>query len=540
MTMQRLPVLIFLFLLNLTLVLLSLTPVILSLAPGNAHAQPNCSSLSRITHDFNNGASWDMCWESRIRENLVLSDVHYTPPGQDAIKVLGSARLSQLHVAYDDSDVTYNDVTQYGLGGSYLLTLTQADCPNGELLDIQTRPALCLWQTQADNGYRTPSRAAAAESINLFSVSQVGAYAYIVSWTFYDDGSFEPGVGATGALQRSSNDTDLPFGRVLQGDPDTLWLSHTHNYYWRLDFDLGSSASDDVVSELRYALDAQGRRIQESEVFTTEQARRIDPAAQQVWRILENAETNAAGYQIEPVRNGHRFERKTVEPYTEFDFFVTVGNDCERFASQNARFNPDCLNHVLQFVDDQSLVDQDIVLWNRVSFHHTPRSEDQRHMHTHWDDFLIKPVNLLNGTGTLSDLPNAAPEIVAIADRRTQPDELVHSDVASAIDPDGDLLSFSAAGLPPGLEMRLDGHVHGHPTTTGIYSVEVTARDDQSAAQTTFQWTIGEVAANDGAVAMSDKTASGSSSWYLLLVLLLTGFRRKGPPVHHSSVAEKT
>ena len=527
-TMQRLPGLIILFLLALTLVMLAM-------APGNAHAQPNCDTLSRITHDFDNGARWDLCWESRVRENLVLSDVHYTPPGQDAIKVLGSARLSQLHVAYDDSDVTYNDVTQYGLGGGYLLTLTQADCPNGELLDIQSRPALCLWQTRADNGYRTPTRAARAESINLFSVSQVGAYAYIVSWTFYDDGSFEPGVGATGALQRSSNNTDLPFGRVLQDDPDTLWLSHTHNYYWRLDFDLGISASDDVVAELRYALDAQGQRTQEVEVFTTEQARQIDPDAQQVWRIMDNAGNNAAGYQIEPVRNGHRFERKAVEPYTEFDFFVTVGNDCERFASQNARFNPDCLNHVLQFVDDQSLVDEDIVLWNRVSFHHTPRSEDQRHMHTHWDDFLIKPVNLLNGTSTLSDLPNTAPEIAPIADIRTQPDELVHSDVASAIDADGDLLSYSAAGLPPGLEMRLDGHVHGHPATTGTYSVEVTARDDQSEVQTSFQWTIGEGVANDNGVAAPAKKSGGGTSLYLLLALLCTGLRS-----NQLSVAENT
>ena len=41
-------------------------------------AELNCDSASRITQTFSNGASWDLCWESRIRENLVLSDVHYT------------------------------------------------------------------------------------------------------------------------------------------------------------------------------------------------------------------------------------------------------------------------------------------------------------------------------------------------------------------------------------------------------------------------------------------------------------------------------
>lgn len=476
---------------------LFLSPVLLALqlffvAPGTVMAQASCEAQSRITHDFENGARWDLCWESRLRENLVLSDVHYTAPGQDAFKVLGSARLSQLHVAYDDNDVTYNDVTQFGLGGSRLLTLTQADCPNGELLAVQTRPALCLWQTQANNGHRTPSRSIRTDSLNLFSVSQVGAYAYVINWTFYADGSFEPGVGATGALQRSSDNTSMPFGRILQGDPETLWLSHTHSYYWRLDFDLGSIASDDAVSELRYDLDTQGRRALTSKVFTTEQARQIDPDAQQVWRIMDNIDINASGYQIEPVRSGHRFERKAIEPYSEFDFFVTVGNDCERFASQNSRFNPGCLNNVLQFVDEQSVVNEDIVIWNRVSFHHTPRNEDQRQMHTHWDDFLIKPLNLHDNTSTLSNLSNTAPRFASITGMYTQLGELVHSDAIHAEDADGDLLSYTAVDLPPGLAMRLDGHIHGHPTTIGTFNVQVTVRDDQSEAQATFAWRIGE------------------------------------------------
>lgn len=471
------------------LISLPILMLIMTLFSSGVAAEADCAAQSRLTHDFDNGARWDLCWESRIRENLVLSDIHYTPPGKEAFRVMGSARLSQLHVAYDDSDVTYNDVTQFGLGGSYLLTLTQADCPNGELLNIQTRPALCLWETSSDNGYRTAARAERAASIHLFSVSQVGAYAYIISWTFFDDGSFEPGVGATGALQRSSENVSLPFGRVLQGDPDTLWLSHTHNYYWRLDFDLGTSTTDDKVSELSYTHDLQGRRELNTEVFDTEQARRIDPDAQQLWRIMDGE--TSAGYQLEPVRNGHRFERKEIEPYTDFDFFITVGNDCERFASQNARFNPDCLNHVLQFVDGQSIVNEDIIVWNRVSFHHTPRSEDQRHMHTHWDGFLIKPVNILNGTSALAGRTNTAPRFTSLPDLQSPLGELVHANMISAEDAEGDILSYSASGLPPGLGIRPDGHIHGYPLIEGRYLVSVTAFDDQAQTQSNFMWTVG-------------------------------------------------
>ncbi|MFK7853106.1 MAG: hypothetical protein AB8B79_03290, partial [Granulosicoccus sp.] len=317
--------------------------------------EPNCSSDSRISQVFDNGARWDMCWESRVRENLVLTDIHFTPPEGDAFRLLSSARLSQLHVAYDDSDVTYNDVTQYGLGGGYLLDLTEQDCPLGTLLEFQTRPAVCVWLDEGSNGYRTATRSKQSQSLNLFSVSQVGAYAYITSWSFFDDGALEPAVGATGALQRSSNNTELPFGRVLQGDPETLWLSHTHNYYWRLDFDLGSAADDDVFSEQQFLIAEDGTREQNTTVFTTEQARQIDPDTQTVWQVAESGDPDARAYMLEPVRSGHRYQRKDIEPYSDFDLFATVANDCERFASQNARFNPDCLNDVLQYVDGQSI-----------------------------------------------------------------------------------------------------------------------------------------------------------------------------------------
>jgi primary-amine oxidase len=448
-----------------------------------------CEPDSRISETFDNGASWDLCWESRIRENLVLSDVHYTPPGGEPLRILSSARLSQLHVAYDDTDVTYNDVTQYGLGGGYLMSLADVDCPHGELLNVQTRPTICRWRGHGDSGYRTPTRSVTAESLNLFSVSQVGAYAYIINWTFYADGAVEPGVGATGALQRSSDNLELPFGRVLQGDPDTLWLSHTHNYYWRLDFDLGPSATDDRFEEIRFVLRDDGTRARQVEVFATEQARRIDPDAQLSWQISADGSVGSPAYLIEPVRMGHRFERKAIEPYSDYDLFVTVANDCERFASQNARFNPDCLNHVLQYVDGQSIENQDIVLWHRVGFHHVPRSEDQRHMHTHWDGFVMQPRNVFDGTSALAWLPNTPPVLRTLMDRQDQLGVVVDENLL-ADDADGDVLNFSATGLPPGVGVNPAGHLHGQALQTGRYEVTVIARDDRSQDARSFEWTV--------------------------------------------------
>jgi primary-amine oxidase len=472
--------------------LIKLIVISLLFLSGTAHVfaqQASCPDDSRISQQFDNGAVWELCWESRVRENLVLSDVTYTPPDGQPLKIISSARLSQLHVAYDDSDVTYNDVTQYGLGGGFLLSLDQKDCPDGELLEIQTRPALCKRLTTAESGYHTSTRSNKTQSLNLFSVSQVGAYTYILSWTFYANGAIEPSVGATGALQRSSENTELPYGRVLQNDATKLWLSHTHNYYWRLDFDLGERANDDIVSETRYELDEQGRRIQQVTIFSSEQALRINPEAQAKWTIRANAQPDSPAYVIDPIRSGHRYERSEVEPYSAYDFFITVANDCERFASQNARFNPDCLNNVLQYVDGQSIVNEDLVLWHRVSFHHVPRNEDLRHMHSHWDGFLMQPRNVLSSTNTFNNATNNAPVFDPIPARISDVNESIHDDL-TATDPDNDNVLFVAKNLPTGITVNSQGHLHGETTTAGTFAVTVVAMDDHSETEQSFNWTV--------------------------------------------------
>lgn len=485
-----------------------------------AQAEPQCSGNALISETFSNGARWEMCWESRVRENLVLNDVFYTAPEGERKRILSSARLSQLHVAYDDSDVTYNDVTQYGLGGGYRVNLAQADCPLGELLYVQTRPAICRWRSKGHDHYRTASRSVSAESMTLFSVSQVGAYAYIVTWKFFSDGAIEPQIGATGALQRNSDKIELPFGRVLQGNEQTLWLSHTHNYYWRLDFDLGQSATDDVVTESTTRLLENGQRQTQVERFSTEQSRVIDsdnPVSWEIWDKLEDTKpgANDSGYRIEPIRYGHRLERKEKEPYTEFDFFVTVTNECERFASQNARFNPDCLNHVAQFANDESLIGADITLWHRVSFHHVPRSEDQRHMHTHWDGFAIEPVNMHKSTPGI-DIENNRPPVLSAIEDQDSPVGLLVDWQLVASDAANERAIFSASNLPDGLTISESGRVFGTLSQKGNFDVRIVLSDDIASSEQTFNWTVREASP----VSTGKSGLLGTSGPFMLMMLI--------------------
>ncbi len=489
-----------------------------------------CQSGQAVSIDFDNGAGWRLCVDNRARENLVLTQVRYKNSDGIEFPILASAGISQLHVAYDDSNVTYNDVTQYGLGATFMLELTEADCPAGVLLNHGDQLATCVTEQAKGSAHRTQNRRLARESLNLFSVSQVGAYTYVLDWTLHDDGTIEPAVGATGALQRSSPITEQPFGRTLSEDADTQWLSHTHNYYWRLDFDLGDSATDDVATETSTTLTSSGQRVTQTTTFNTEQARRIDPEGFQSWHVFEHVEASVGtsdnntpprGYQIAPQRHGHRMTRKDVEPYTDYDFFVTVASDCERFASDNALFHPECTNHVLEFANDESLVNQDIVVWHRVAFHHVPRNEDQRHMHAHWDSFEMTPINISTYSPGAANVSNQAPSVAPVDVIVAEVGEALNLQL-NASDADGDALHFHAANLPAGLALSHDGLLSGIPIEGGEFELPVTVSDDIASVTITPTIRIsGQLAASDKGDSKGFFGAIHPLLWLLLPLITL-------------------
>ncbi len=490
-----------------------------------------CSVEHQIQTDFDNGAGWGLCWDAKRRENIVLSDIHYKNPAGEAIPVISSIRLAQLHVAYDDNNVTYNDVTQFGLGGGYQSTLTETDCPDGELIDINNRAGLCMQLYDESEAYRTDTESRRAEVLKLFSTSHVGAYAYLVTWKFYDDGSIEPIVGAAGALQRSSDHTHAEHGRELEGDPATVWLSHTHNYYWRIDFDLGDSANDDVVSEVSYHADDSGRRARATKRLAVEAAREIDRETMRSWYITDQPAqynpseansfdvTQSPGYLIEPTRYGHKLVRENLEPYTKYDFFVTRQKDCERFSSENSRFNPDCGDTVLDFVDNESLINEDILVWHRISFHHVPRNEDRAHMHSHWDGFLMQARNFHTMTPGYHGLrDNTAPSLQAPKQLSHTRGDTVAIDLA-ARDSEGDSITLDATGLPTGIKLGSDGVLRGTLESDGDFVVRVNATDSELTSSSTIQW---QIADND-----TSRWLGSAAFWLWLITLVGLGLRRR-------------
>ena len=78
-----------------------------------------------------------------------------------------------------------------------------------------------------------------------------------------------------------------------------------------------------------------------------------------------------------------------------------------------------------------------------------------------------------------------------------------------AEDPDGNPLTFSATGLPPGLSIdATTGIITGTATATGVYDARVTAFDGSEAGLVTFPWTVSTVRSEVGTVTVDQPDRS--------------------------------
>src|SRR6202035_1827594 len=79
----------------------------------------------------------------------------------------------------------------------------------------------------------------------------------------------------------------------------------------------------------------------------------------------------------------------------------------------------------------------------------------------------------------------------------------------NATDVSGYTLTYTESGLPPGLSGTSSGLISGWPSTAGIYSVKITAKDGHGATATaSFTWTV--VAAADSGTTGSIHQQGGS------------------------------
>jgi primary-amine oxidase len=362
---------------------------------GTAQARPStpsCPSGQTIQSTLDTGAIWTMCWEARDQEGIVLSDIRYQGPSQSQRRVLGEMSLSQIARNYDDGSASEYLVTSQGLGGNNFIPLSSNECANGQLRYASGKAVLCEVKKDAGFLYKYSTTAArTGKVLELMSASQLGSYSYTVQWIFHENGTIEPKVGLSGTVTKTSYDPNFSWPMQQDG---LGGVGFVDNYFWRMDFDLGTSAWNDVAEQITSTLDVTRTiRTKNIETISNESARVFSPESKRFWRIRDGSETNGVSpisYELVLLNYDHQSKGANNEAWLQSDVYFTAYNACERFAVDNDTSNG-CAWDISQFTNSQAINSNDIVVWNRLSYHHLPRDEDDNVIGMRWNGFKLLP-----------------------------------------------------------------------------------------------------------------------------------------------------
>jgi len=353
---------------------------------------PSCPAGQQINSTLSSGSSWSICWEARDKEGIVLSDIRYQAPGQTSRRVMGEMSLSQIQRKYDDGSPVRFLVTSSGLGGSNFIGLTNSECSAGQLRYSSGKAVMCESKKDAGFIYKAgTSTAVSGVDLSLLSASQIGNYSYTVEWIFKENGTIQPKVGLSGSLDQTG--TDPNFGWPIQQNGQ-IGVGFVDNYFWRMDFDLGSSSNNDIIEQITSTLNAdRTKRSKSITRVTTEAGRNFSPEVKRFWRVRDGSETNGfapISYELVMLNYDHQTTGSSNEVWMNRDIYLTKYNACERFAADNSTANG-CGWGVNSYTNGEGINSGDVVLWNRMSYHHLPRDEDDNVIGMRWNSFKLLP-----------------------------------------------------------------------------------------------------------------------------------------------------
>jgi primary-amine oxidase len=358
----------------------------------------SCPGNQLIDVTFSEGSRFDMCWELRDEEGIVLKKINFKPSSSGARRsVLYQLNLAEIYVAFDDGSPSAFNVTDLAAGGglgvsSNIHTLTAADCPSGVLMSTSGNAVLCRQVVPRGYAYKSYAAVKQGEALVVHFRTTVGFNTYIVRWRFFDDGTIEPSVGLSGEVPALTNLDKYGWALDSSG---RIGVGFNTSYYWRIDFDIGSVSSDDVVEQIEILPSAnRTKKTISMTTLSSESSRSINEDVKRSWRVRDGSIKNSDGhyisYHLDALHTAHRFEGTVDTPWAEHDFHVTRYKSCERFIQSNPTTGG-CGSDISDFVNGQSISPADIVLWYRLNYHHLPRSEDEPSLPAHWDGFTIVP-----------------------------------------------------------------------------------------------------------------------------------------------------
>jgi primary-amine oxidase len=385
--------------------------------------------------------NWDLRLGFNHREGLVLHTVGFRDAGR-LRPVAHRLSFAEMIVPYRDATVdhyrrTAFDIGEWGLG--FMTTSLELGCDClGEISyldavvhDSRGEPrtvknAICIHEEDDGIGWKHVDDRAGAQSrrarrlVISFHVT-VANYEYLIYWRFYQDGSIECEVRATGIMVTSyfADGRKPPYGSLV--DERTYAPFHQHFIVARLDLDVDGPANTVYASQSEalpvsednpYAL---GLVIRDTPLRTEVEGRQdYDWHAQRGWKVVNDNVRNGlgtpVGYKLVPAgsfppllaESSPAFQRAEVIGHT---LWVTPQRDDERWPCGDF---PNLSEHDSGLprwtAQNRSIENTDVVLWYVFGIHHITRPEDWPVMPVDKVSFWLKPFGFFDRNPAL-DVP---------------------------------------------------------------------------------------------------------------------------------------
>jgi primary-amine oxidase len=388
-------------------------------------------------------------WEMRLgfnhREGLILHTVGYRDAGR-LRAVAHRLSFAEMIVPYRDPTPdhyrrTAFDIGEWGLG--FMTTSLELGCDClGEIryLDAvvhdsrgepRTIPnAICVHEE--DNGVlwkhvddRAGAEVRRARRLVISFHVTVANYEYLVYWRFYQDGSIECEVRATGIMVTSyfPDGRQPPYGTLV--DERTYAPFHQHFIVARLDLDVDGPANTVYASQAEPAAAGPddpyglGLVIRDTPLRTEAEGRQdYDWSVQRVWKVVNDNVRGGlgrpTGYKLIPGaafppmidRSSPAFRRAEVIGHT---LWVTPYRADERWPCGEFPVLSERDEGLARWTEqDRPIENTDVVLWYVFGIHHLTRPEDWPVMPVDTVSFWLKPFGFFDRNPAL-DVPPGRP-----------------------------------------------------------------------------------------------------------------------------------
>jgi primary-amine oxidase len=401
--------------------------------------QPDGVSFTLDGHELR-WQNWSMRLGFNHREGLVIHRVGY-----DGRPIAHRLSFAEMVVPYRDPSPDHHrrtafDVGEWGLG--FMTTSLELGCDclgeityvDAVLHDSRGEPytianAICLHEE--DDGVlwkhvdeQTGAEVRRSRRMVVSFHATVANYEYLTYWRFYQDGTIECEVRATGIMVTSTFDgAPPPYGTVV--DERTYAPFHQHFIVARLDMEVDGPANTVLVSESEAVPVSDDNPhglalVQRTRALETEAEGRqdYDWATRRTWKVVNRGRPNRhgtpAGYTLVPSasfpalvdRSSPVLQRAQVIDHT---LWVTPYREDERWPCGEFVNQSRHDAGLAQWTQaDRPIADTDIVLWHVFGIHHIPRPEDWPVMPVDTVSFSLRPFGFFDRNPTLDVPPTAA------------------------------------------------------------------------------------------------------------------------------------